>query len=139
MIDAGVGRKPGHQARRRTWLGDAQPAGTDYDDWITYVRWGQDVDTAIEHLRAQDPSVDALFRIAESDGLGITPVWPQENGEPHQLAELETVIDNTDWIMVSAKTLWRSSFTAEMIVDPLAPTSYSRHETTVWTIYITAH
>lgn len=124
---------------RRTWLSNTQPTAVEYDDWITYVDWDADADAALAALRAQDSAVDALFQIAERDGLAIIPVWPDENGAPHPLAELALFTANTDWIMVCAKDMWRASFTAEMIVDPLSPTSYTVHRSPTWTIYITAH
>jgi hypothetical protein len=129
-----------HAGARRTWLGDTQPTAIEPDDeWLTDVTWGPDADAAIAQLRAQDPAVDALFRIAERDGLAIIPVWPDEHSDPHPLTELASSTVDTDWIMVCAKEPFRPSFTAEMIVDPLAPASYTRHRTPTWLIYITAH
>lgn len=129
-----------HANSRRTWLGDTQPTGIEPDDeWLTEVDWAVDADAAIDRLRAQNAAVDALFQIAERDGLAIIPVWADEDSVPHPLTELALSTVDTDWIMVCAKDRFRSSFTAEMIVDPLAPASYTRHRTPTWTIYITAH
>jgi len=129
-----------HAGSRRTWLGDTQPTAIEPDDeWLTDVGWSADADAAIDRLRAADAAVDAMFQIAERDGLAIIPVWQDEHSGPHPLTELAHSIVDTDWIMVCAKNPFRPSFTAEMIVDPLAPTSYTRHRTPTWTIYITAH
>jgi hypothetical protein len=127
-------------ATRRTWLGDTQPTAIEPDDeWLTDVHWPAATDTAIARLRAHDPAVDALFQTAERDGLAIIPVWADEHSGPHPLTELASSVTDTDWIMVSAKDRFRPSTAAEMIVDPLAPSSYTRHRTPTWTIYITAH
>lgn len=125
--------------RPRTWLRDVEPAGIEYDDWIIHVRWGDELDAAIARLRLADPHVDALFRIADGEGLAIAPVWPREGGDPHPLSELVETIRDTDWIMITAATVWRSSFTADMIVHPLALDHYSQHRSPAWTIYVTAH
>lgn len=125
--------------RSRTWLQHVRPANIEHDDWVTYVNWNADADGAIAKLRAADPSVDALLRIAEGQGLAMVPVWVHENGPPHPLAELAYTAENADWIMVAATAVHVSTFTAEMLVDPLAPTSYSLHTTPSWTIYVTAH
>lgn len=125
--------------RPRTWLGDVRPTRIEPDDWVTYVSWTSEADSAIARLRATNLSVDALLHTAEAHGLGMVPVWPHEHGPPHPFAELAYTADQCDWIVVAATAVDIATFTADIIIHPLAPTSYSRHTTPTWTIYVTAH
>ena len=128
----------------RTWLGIIQPVrrgeADPYSSYSSY-EWGAELDAAIAALRASHPDVDALFIVAETGGLAITPAW-SSGGVRHPLMEIAHSSDDSNWIMVGEIDS-DGDFNCGMSVDrpdyAWAPAGYERHLTPSWSIRVTHH
>lgn len=130
---------------RRQWLGKIQPDREDLDDDTGYTfRWGDECDTAIAARRSLDPALEAVFAVAEQDGIAIVPAYNTDSHGrvPHQLMEIAYSCDDTDWIIVTRRET-HADYTADTMAESsnsvLVRSSFEQHHTPTWCIRIAHH
>jgi hypothetical protein len=127
---------------RRQWLGDAQPRREDsYEDAGYAFTWGPDSDAAIAAQRARDPAFDAIFVVAEQNGITIVPAYVEASNErrPHSLMELAYSCDDADWVIVTQRDT-HAAYTADVLAcSNLSPSGVERHDLPRWCVFITHH